>query len=180
MKNRISLLALRIATLREEFSESEILEAVRILEEHGSTSALLSYLADRQLRPDKKRHQKTKAVADQRSKAVLMLAHKDPDKFYVLSEFDSLLRKSGVLPHVDDIKKLGQRLSKSFAPRNSRRESISKLMTLLAARPLDEIREVVKATLSTARIGEEDNDYQRLAQFIITGKASPVEREQTA
>src|SRR5436305_3254015 len=157
MKSRIALLALRIAALREEFSEDEILEAVRLLEEQGSTSALLSYLAGRkpQLGTKRAQRRKHKPIEDQRSKAVLELEHKDPEKFLVLSEFDSLLRRSSVLPGVDDIKRLGERLSKNFAPKNSRRESISRLMALLANRPLNEIREVVQATLSTARVDKE-------------------------
>src|SRR5947209_14113796 len=181
MKNRIALVALRIAALREEVSEDEILEAVRLLEEQGSTSALLSYLAGRkQLGTKRAQRRKHKPIEDQRSKAVLELEHKDPEKFLVLSEFDSLLRRSSVLPEVDDIKRLGERLSKNFAPKNSRRESISRLMALLADRPLNEIREVVQATLSNARVDKEDNDYQRLAQFIITGKAPQAEQGRRA
>jgi hypothetical protein len=182
MKNRVSLIALRIAAIKEEFSESEIHEAVKFLEEQGSTSSLLTFLTgsrgESNAKP--KSNRKVKSIWEQRSKAVLELEHKDPEKFQVLSEFDLLLRKSGVLPEVDDIKRVGERLSKNFSSRSSRRESISKLMGLLATRPLDEIREVVRNTLSTARIDEKDSDYQRLAQFLITGKASPAEREQRA
>ncbi len=182
MKNSVSLIALRIAAIKEEFSEDEILQAVKFLEEQGSTSAVLTHLASRkrEIGTRRKRGHKVKSIEDQRSKAVLELQHKDPEKFHVLSEFDSLLRKSSILPEVSDIKRFGERLSKDFAPRSSRRESISKLMTLLADRSLDEIREVVKASLSTARIDERDSDYQRLAQFIITGKAPQTASEQRA
>lgn len=182
MKNHVPLIALRIAAIHEEFSEREIVEAVKLLEAQGSTSALLDYLANSRREADAKRrfHRKSKSIEDQRSKAVMALEGKDPDKFQVLSEFDALLRKSSVLPEVDDIRRFGERLSKSFSPRSSRRESIGKLMALLAERPLDEIREAVKSTLSTARADERDSDYQRLAQFIITGKAPLMEKEQRA
>lgn len=182
MKSRISLIALRIAAIREEFSESEIHEAVKFLEEQGSTSSLLTFLTGRRGESNAKRksNRKIKPIEEQRSKSVIELEHKDPEKFQVLSEFDSLLRKSSVLPEIDDIKRVGECLSKNFPPRSSRRESISKLMELLSTRPLDEIREIVRSTLSTARVNEKDSDYQRLAQFLITGKASSAEREQRA
>jgi hypothetical protein len=180
MKKRASLVALRIAAIKAEFTEMEIHEAVKLLEDHGSRSELLAYFAG--LRPtsstNRNRGSKATSIENQRSKAVVELEHQDPDKFQVLSEFDSLIRRSQVFPDLDDIKRLGEKLSKEFEPRNSRRELISKLMALLADRPLDEIREIVKVSLSTSQVDKKDNDYQRLAQFIITGEAPRAESEQ--
>jgi hypothetical protein len=180
MKDRVLLLALRIASVLEEFSDSEIQGAVRLLEEQGSDSSLLAYIRNRkQSSPARRRTRKAKPIEEQRSKAVIELEQKDPEKYQVLSEFDSLLRKGSVLPAVDDIRKFGESLSKNFSGGSSRRELISKLMALLVDRPMDELRGLLKATLSTGTIDKDDDDYQRLAQFIISGKLSHTSSEQT-
>jgi hypothetical protein len=174
MNSRALQIAHRIALIKAEFSENDILAAVKMLEEKGTSSAILEYLSGRPIHAaiTKEIGRKTKPVAEQRSKAVLDLEHKDPDKFKLLSEFDSLLRKGSVFPHLDDIKRLGERLSKDFTPRNSRREIVAKLMVLLAGRPIDEIKEIVKEALSSAQLDNKSDEYQELAQFLITGKAS--------
>lgn len=179
MSDKVSLIALRIAAIIEEFQEKDILRAIRLLEEQGSSSSLLTYLAGSKKQTNtrpKTTRKNGKSIEEQRSKAVLELEYKDPEKFQVLSEFDSLLRKSLVLPEVEDIKRLGERLSKNFSARSSRRESISKLMLLLADKSMDQIRDIVTSTLSNARVDEKDSDYQRLAQFIITGRRPQAER----
>lgn len=182
MKDRALLLALRIAAISQEFSESEIQRAIGLLEQQGfgSWSSLLTYVAENSKQSSKraKTARKVKPIGEQRSKAVIELERKDPEKFQVLSEFDSLLRKGSVLPAQDDVRKLGERLSKEYASRSSRRESISKLMALLADRPLDEIRELLRVSLLSSGVDEADGDYQRLAQFIITGKISQPASEQ--
>lgn len=179
MKNRVSLLATRIAAIQEEFSKTEIREAVKLLKGQGSTSEAQAYLArdwvDHGSKPKRKR--KTKPIEDQRSKAVLDLAQKDPEKYAVLSEFDILLRKGSILPEVVELKMLGKSLSKTFSSKSSRREVISKLMKVLAERPLPEIREVVGDVLSTRKSDIDDSDYYKLAQFIITGKAPLAQDE---
>lgn len=173
MNSRILQIALRIALLKEEFAESDISEAVKLLQEQGSTSTLLAYFAART--EDTKRlkdsGRRSKSIEEQRSRSVIQLEQKDPEKFRVLSEFDSLLRKGNALPEIEDIGKVGKKLSKSFTSRSSRRDAVSKLMALLADRPIDEIKEVVENVLSSARVDESDGDYQKLAKFIITGKS---------
>ncbi|MCA1636329.1 MAG: hypothetical protein LC802_22220 [Acidobacteria bacterium] len=178
MSDKVSLIALRVAAIIEEFSEKDILRAIKLLEERGTSSSLLTYLAGNKKQGNSR--QKTarkngKSIEEQRSKVVLELEYKDPEKFQVLSEFDTLLRKSLVLPEIDDIKRLGERLSKNFSARSSRRELISKLMLLLADKSMDQVRDIVMSTLSNARVDEKDSDYQKLAQFIITGKRPQAE-----
>src|SRR5215470_13518574 len=152
MNDRISQIALRIARIKEEFSESDILEAVRLLEERGSSSVLLAYLAGQEIpisaliQKKLKRKNKAKAIEEQRSKAVIELEQKDHEKYQVLSEFDALIRKGSILPKLADIKRLGESISKGFAPKKSRKEAISALMALVAERPLDEIRGIVSST----------------------------------
>lgn len=176
MSSRVPQIALRISLLKEEFSESEILEAIKLLEEQGSASALLAYLAGRKVtdatsKMTRSKH-RNKPLNEQRSKAVIELETKEPEKFRLLSEFDALIRKGKILPDLEDIKRLGEQLSKDFAPKNSRREAITKLISLIAQRPTDEIRTIINRTLSSSKPEDKDNEYQELARFIITGKSS--------
>lgn len=178
MNGRIMQIALRIALIKEEFAERDILAAIKLLEEKGTSSALLEYLAGRKiLSVPKEKGRKTRSVAEQRSRAILDLEHKDPEKFRLLSEFDLLVRKGTILSELDDIKRLGERLSKNYAPRSSRREAIAKLMTLLANRPIDDVKEIVRTALSSASLDDKSNEYQELAQFLITGKTSQTRDE---
>ena len=173
MNGRLSSLARRITAIKKEFSKREIESAVKLLEERGSASPLFAYLSNgmkgSKRRPTPRRRKKT--IQDQRSKAVIRLEHQEPEKYRVLSEFDSLLRKGSVLPRVHDIRRLGESLTKDFTSRSSRRDSISKLMDILAARSLHEITTVVNAVLSNDVLDSGESDYQRLADFIITGKS---------
>lgn len=172
MNSRILQIALKIALLIEEYSESDIVEAVKLLEEKGVSSFLFEYLGGRKAlsKTSKKSSRKTKRIDEQRSKAVIRLEQKAPDKYRILSELDSLLRKGSVLPNLEDVIRLGERLSKDFAPKKSRKEAISKLMVLLAERPFDEIRQIFDSIVSSPASSEKRSEYQELAQFIITGK----------
>ncbi len=180
MSNRITQIALKIFLIRAEFSEADITKAVKLLEEQGSSSALLGYLAKCGVTNGRLKAgesgRKNKSVEEQRSKAVIDLEDSDPEKFYILSKFDALVRKGEVLPEVDDIRRLGEQLSKDFKPRNSRKEAISKLLTLIAKLPLDEIKEIVAKPHSSRGQDDRDSEYHDLAQFIITGKTSHTKR----
>ena len=180
MKDRVSLLASRIAELEDGFSETEIRDAVRLLEHRRSSSAVqLFLLHDENVRASKKprRKRKNKPIEDQRSKAVVDLEHIDPEKYLVLSEFDALLRKGSVLPEVVQLKRLGKSISKTFSTKSSRREAISRLMKALAEKSLPEIRQVISNVLAAHKDNDADSDYYKLAQFIITGK-TPTSREE--
>lgn len=178
MSNRITQIALRISLIKEEFPEADIFEAVKFLEGRGSSSALLDYLANRKVMngraKERKSSRKNKSIGEQRSQAVIELEDKDPEKFQVMSEFDALVRKGVILPELDDIKRLGERLNKGFKPRNSRKEAISKLMALIANLPLEEIKEILRLTRSSNN--DRSTEYHDLAQFIITGKSSQPKR----
>jgi hypothetical protein len=183
MKERALLLALRIAALCEEFSEREIQAAKRILEEQGVNSSLLACVAENTKPTPRKRRKavKHRPIEEQRSKAVIELEQKDPEKYRVLSEFDLLLRKGSLLSTQDEIRKLGEKLSKSYSAGGSRRESISRLMVLMADLPLNEIRDLLNNSLAESKVDRRDSDYQRLAQFLITGKVSdPRDQNHTA
>jgi hypothetical protein len=181
VNDRVALLASRIAAIQRGFSAHEIRAALELLENKGSSSKVLAYL----LRDDKiatqkprARSRKRKTIEHERSKAVLDLEHKDPEKYRVLSEFDALLRKGSVLSEVIELKRLGKSLSKDFSTKSSRREAISKLMKVLSKKALPEIQQVVANVLSTHQDTDRDSDYYKLAQFIITGKSPTSQDEQ--
>jgi len=172
MNARTLQAALRIALIREEFSEREIREAVRLLTEQGSSSTLLAYLAGQDITSvgSKASHRKKKPIDKERSQAVIGLEKKDPEKYHILSQFDHLLRKGDILPELSDVRRLGEQLSKDFSARNSRRDVIDQLMTVLAGLSIEEIEKIVQNVLSSSR--KQDSEYQRLANFIITGVAT--------
>lgn len=173
MSRRIELVALRIALIKAEFSEEEIREAVSLLESKGTTSDLLAYLAGRKI-PERTPNSKTR-VAKNRSpssqvpRAVVDLEHKDPQKYQLLAEFDGLIRQRRVLPANEDIRRLGESISKDFDPRSSRREAISALMALLAVQPIDKLQQIMQMALRTAHLDSNSSEYQELARFIISG-----------
>jgi len=180
MNSHILQIALKIARIKEEFSENDISKAIKLLEEQHFDSTLLSYLIKHNKTPLKKTNEgnskrKTKKIEEQQSRALISLKRKSPDKYQALIEFESLLRKGSILPKLRDIKRLRERLSKDFAPIKSRREAISALMTILAEKSLDEIREIVTSNL--ANTNESCNEYQELAQFIINGAVNRNNQE---
>jgi hypothetical protein len=180
MKSRTLKAALQIAIIKEEFSEKEILEAVKLLKEQGISSNLLTYLANQNKEASKAskifNRKKTNSEdnkinpEEQRSQALIEIEKEEPDKYKLLLGLDSLLRQDIVLREVSQIRKLCEQLSKDFSARNSRPELINKLIDLLLNRPIEEIKEILQSALSSSNI--EGNEYQQLANYIITGQTS--------
>jgi len=169
MKNRISQIILRILLIQEEFSPEEIACALDALEKQKTAFPMLRYFSEKSSHRNipKKKRSVTKDI--QQSKVVLALKNREPEKYQILSEFDSLLRKRSVLKELNDLKKLGERLSKDFLLVKSRKEAITKLMSNLVELPINEIQRIIGETLSAAPVAKEDSEYQHLANFIITG-----------
>lgn len=166
-------LALRLAQLLEEHSESELSEAILLLEKHGRRSKLLDYLAHRKVEcsVEKKRQSErpVRKIEYSTSRAVLNLRDSDPDKFRLLSEFDLMVRRAQVLSTLEDMKRFGERISKDFQPRKSRKETIGVLLSILAERSLTEIEQLMEFAATFGIAGDTD-EYQRLAQFLIKGR----------
>jgi hypothetical protein len=166
-------LALRIAQLLNDYSENDLRDAVEVLRKHGHGGTLLAFLGDRggaeQRTGRSPATAKTKTAQDITSRAVLMLQDKDPEKFRVLSEFDSMVRRGQLLPTHEDLRRFGERVSKSFEPKKARKETIGALMVVLAERPVKEIEELIEFAASFGVSGTTD-EYQRLARFLIKGK----------
>jgi hypothetical protein len=167
-------LALRIAQLLEEHSETELQEALSLLERHGLRSELLDYLAQRKAdsrasRPKRKSESTRPRLEDTTSRAVLRLRDSDPDKFRLLSEFDLMVRRGQVLATLEDLKRFGERIRKDFQPRKSRKETVGVLLSTLAERSLSEIEKLMEFAATFGVAGDTD-EYQRLAQFLIKGR----------
>src|ERR1700694_5579692 len=154
-------LALRIAQLIQEHSEKDIRAAIAILEAHGIGSPLLDFVARRRtgLRaPGLKANSGSARISlkDTTSRAVLQLRDTDPDKFHLLSEFDQMVRRGQVLGTLEDLKRFGQRISKDFRARKSRKETIGPLLSILAERPLPELEKLVEFAASLGVAGDMD------------------------
>jgi hypothetical protein len=165
-------LALRIALLLEEHSERELQSAVKLLRERGSRSVLLELLggaSDPVLPKPKRLTSSSRSIEDTTSLAVLQLRESDPDKHRLLSEFDKMVRRGQVLATHEDLKRFGERISKDFQPRKSRKDTIGHLVATMAERPLTEIERLVEFAASFGVAGDTD-EYQRLAQFLIRGR----------
>lgn len=166
-------LALRIALLLEEHSERELQSAVRLLRERGSRSALLDLLCwEGDSAPPKPKSPTGpgRPIEETTSLAVLQLREADPERYRILFEFDKMVRRGQVLATHEDLKRFGERISKDFQPRKSRKDTIGHLVATLAERTLPEIERLVEFAASFGVAGDTD-EYQRLAQFLIKGRS---------
>jgi hypothetical protein len=168
-------LALKIALLIEEHSETEIEAAVSSLRKFGSTSALLEFLSGYQVKGEQKaRRREGKGVEPVHRTASLdlsQLQESDPERYSLLRKFERLLREQVALKSFEELKRFGAAVSKEFRPRKSRKESISPLLEAIVHRPIVEIEEMMRAAVSSES-RDDSEEYQRLARFLIEGKST--------
>lgn len=174
MSKTTNSLALRIAQILEDHPESEIKKAVELLRQCGWGSDLLVYLAAPRTRlqktlPHSFSTKRTKTTQEITSRAVLNLQEKDPEKYRILSEFDSMVRRNQLLPTNEDLRRFGEKVSKSFEPRKSRKETIGALMAVMSERTNRDLEELIEFSASFGVSGATD-EYQRLARYLIKGK----------
>lgn len=172
MSSRIKQAALRILLIQEEYTEKELREAIKLIQNDTPKSFLFKYLtnSNQGISTNKNQEKGTKPFDQQRSKAVLQIKDKEPDKYKVLSHLDILLRKGLVLQSLNDIKAFVLKISKDFPKVKSRKDSIPKLITLLADKPLTDITTLLEDILKQTDSSTDDSDYQRLAQYLINGR----------
>lgn len=149
-----------------------------MLHSHGADSMLLDFLVGNIESPTRSKRKNidaspSKALEETTSRAVHKLRDEDPDKYRVLSEFDLMLRNGRLLSTHENLRRFGERISKDFTPRKSRKDTIGALIAVMADRPLSEIAQLVEFAASFGVEGDAD-DYQRLAQFLIKGKDGAV------
>lgn len=169
MKKRVRQAAMRLMLLQEEFTKSELDEAVAFLSE-GNSHDLMGYL--RESRPPASYNSAVTPEhgTERNSKVVQDLASVDPERHRILVEFETMIRNGTVLPSLDDIKRLGTSVSKDFNPGRSRKESIPRLLATLSVIPMDEMKDAIrKATERVQSSEERGSSYERLAHFLIGG-----------
>jgi hypothetical protein len=176
MKQRVKALIIEITRIIESYTDSEIGEAIDALRELGTGKALVEYLSEFESPKhspgrDSSRSAKTrsKPVDMVTSRAVLRLKDSQHEKFVLLSEFDQLIRSGKVLSSNEALRRFGERLSKDFVPRKSRRESIGAVMEVLAESSFEECRDLIRSAVVESERGGNDG-YQNLANFLIKGR----------
>jgi hypothetical protein len=167
-------LALQIAQLIAENTERELRSAINLLQAHGVGSDLLQFLAHHNTGSAAPKGNANSAntrpsLEGTTSLAVLQLREKDPEKYRLLYEFDKIVRRGEVLATHENLKRFGEKISKDFQPRKSRKDTIGHLLSIMSERPLGDIEKLVEFAASFDVAGNTDQ-YQRLAQFLIKGK----------
>lgn len=155
--------------LREKFTEKELSEAMDLVSNNKSTT-LIKSLSAPSIKRSAVQRDTTKRNENGLSSAVQELEEKDPKRYALLAEFEKKLRQEAILPTLDDVRKVGISSSKEFQAGKSRKETIPRLMTTFATMPFDMLQEKLGMISDEAHCtSNDDNSYQKLAQFLING-----------
>lgn len=171
MNSKIIQAALKILLIKEEYTENEIIEAIKLIGGDGQNSSLIDFFnKEGNRQPQKKELKKgEKKISDQTSKVIVALENSDPKKFSVLSEFELLIKKGILLTKVSDIRTLALKISKDFPEIKSRRDAIPKFIELLANTPLEILKNIIEEAAILSKLPHDSSEYQELAHFLITG-----------
>jgi len=185
---RIIQALLNILLLLNEFSLSEIKEALSILKNESIIALLkkelklnidqvelitiVEQLLDNITKPNLETSTSTKKRA--MSKIIAKLETTDKEKFIILSEIDRLLREKKILPKLSDLRNIATKIAKDFPNVKSRKEAIPKFMALLVEMDLAQIEEVKKLIFTEYKqtADSSDSEYQELANYIINSNIS--------
>ena len=168
MKTKTRQAVLKLLLLQEEFTRKELEEAVEYISDN-EFSDVVSFLRKRTSIKEASKTDSASPLIEGRSQVLMDLESKDPTKFELLSEFDSLLRKGELTPKMDYIKKVGASYSKEFNPGRSRKETIPRFITLLASLSIDQIRSVITSVIEET--GSDESEYAALANYLIHGQS---------
>lgn len=157
---------LKLLLLQEEFTKKELGEAVEFLS-NNSAGDIFEYLTTRSKAIKDTKKQQT-PFSEQTSQAILNLKDKDTDKYELLRNFDSLLRKGELLSRLDSIKKFGAQFSKEYEAGKSRTEAIPKLMSVLSEIDIAELKSIIRDVVEDS--GKENSEYVELANYLIKGR----------
>jgi hypothetical protein len=172
MNRRTRQAALRVLLLVEEFSAEELAEAVSLIggQEGEDLLAYLGRTTEGPRKPNASRSQDGKRKSHGETRALQEMKQTDPAKYEMLREFETLVREGQVLRSMDDFRAFGKVLGKDFTPGKSRKESIGRLMAVLAQMDLESIRAaIIKVPSGTSA---EQSAFHRLANQIISGPAN--------
>lgn len=158
----------KINRLRTNHSDDDIITAMRRLLQDGFPE-IRSGSRSHYGKQKKSNPRKEKPFSEGVSRSVLELQSEEPEKFEVLSRFDRLVRKREILKDVRSLREFGQSLDKSFDAGKSRKDAVPRIAQLLKDMPLYRLTPVIESTLEKEqRKDESDNDYQQLANFLMS------------
>lgn len=169
MNSRARQAALQVLLLVEEFSPDELAAAVSLIggREGEDLLAYLSRIAQGPRKPNAPRPKNGHPGSRGEARALQDIKLTDPAKYDVLRDFETLIREGKVLRTMDDFRAFGKVLGKDFMPGKSRKDSIGRLMAVLAQMDLESIRAAVAKAPS--KTSEEESAFRRLANQIISG-----------
>ena len=169
MKSKIKQAVLKLMLLQEEFTENELKEAINYINDNKKSplNNLFNKVPGSNIKKDRS---PSKSFDEQESKVIQDIKNSEPEKYRVLSDFDSLIRKGAILTSHDEIKTLASKLSKEFPKTRSRKESVPKLMALFVKLEISNIKSLIEEIIKTSNSSNNESEYQRLAQFIIQGE----------
>lgn len=170
MKQRTKLAVVRILSLHTEFSDEEINDAISFIEKNDLAKIFnFSNIGPKKITPSGF----TQRPAQQKkpSRALLEIKEIDPGKFEFLSLFDQKIRDGVILSKLDEIRRVGTSIDKSFDAGKSLKDAIPKLIALLSRLSITEMHKVVENILAeSSTVGRQDDSYNELATFLIRGK----------
>src|SRR5260221_1254524 len=137
MSDRLQRLVALVRDLRAEFTVDEMKAALKIVqsvEKRGQGVEVKK-------RSDTSRVGRSRSRSPvQQSMALSKLAKTDPPKFEYLSKVEAIFRSRQTLPHAVELAKFGRFFDKAFVPRKKRDDSISAIISMLASKPLEELK----------------------------------------
>lgn len=131
MKDKTFLIALKIAEIITEFSESEINQALELLQEQEIDSSLFSYLVSSQTSKNSARNKKTRLDDQPYRQNLLKLKKKDNKKYQLLSDLDKWMRDGLVLKSDAEIIESYKSQLDDYLKITPRNKLISKFIELL-------------------------------------------------
>ncbi|QSV64630.1 MAG: hypothetical protein HEQ26_19635 [Dolichospermum sp. DL01] len=172
MKNKILLIALRIALIQEEFSETEISEAVNLLQKEGVTSNLFTYLSSNSDTKSKRKAVSSKTTFElTKTHIPIDLKNNEPEKYHLLLQFESSLKHKEILIEPMAIIRLCESLDKNFfSAKKSRLDLINQLIKLLISRTVEEIEKIINEVKDKEK--NQEDPYYKLSKFLIEGDSS--------
>nr|VFJ49041.1 MAG: hypothetical protein BECKDK2373B_GA0170837_102221 [Candidatus Kentron sp. DK] len=167
MNKQVRQAALELMLLQEKFTKKDLKEAFALVSDKGNT-ALAEFLSTPPTKQPTRR-EANKQTGNGLSKSVQALKETDPERYALLSDFEKKLRQETILPTLNGIRRVGMSFSKEFQAGKSRKETIPRLMAVLATMPPDALKEKLGTVVDRVHRASDDDSYQDLARFLITG-----------
>lgn len=161
MTDKTFLIALKIAEIITEFSETEINQALELLQEQEIDSSLFSYLVSSQTNKNSARNKKTKLDDQPYRQNLLKLKKKDSKKYQLLSDLDKWMRDGYTLKNDSELIDLYKSYIEDNLKRTPRNKLISKFIDLLIEVENGKIEELHSSM--SANIANPDNSFLKLS-----------------